>query len=410
VTETEPEPYRLFDGIGVEIEYAIVDRESLAVRPISDQLLRLGGAEPVNEIERDETRWSNELVQHVIELKSNGPARDLERFRTLLRADVREIDARLAPLGARLMPTAMHPLMVPARDTRLWPHGQNEIYATYDRIFDCSGHGWSNLQSMHLNFPFSGDDEFARLHAAIRIVLPILPALAASSPFEEGRLTGRMDTRLWHYRNNQKKLPQIAGYVVPERAFTEADYVRLVLEPIERAVRPFDTAEVLEAEWVNSRGAIARFSRGAVEIRLIDVQECPRMDLAVAALVVETARALVEERWSSHASQRGWDETRLASMLFSAADRGSDAVFDDPEYAPMFGLPRGATPASTLIEHLVSAVAPSWAASDAARIVGSGCLAQRICRAVGPNPDAAAVLEVYRDLCECLVEDRPFAS
>ena len=76
------------------------------------------------------------------------------------------------------------------------------IYQTYDRIFGCKAHGWANLQSMHLNLPFADDAEFARLHAAIRLVLPIIPALAASSPIADGRPTGFMDIRMEAYRTH----------------------------------------------------------------------------------------------------------------------------------------------------------------------------------------------------------------
>ena len=36
---------------------------------------------------------------------------------------------------------------------------------------------------------------------------------------------------------------------------------------------------------MNSRGAIARFDRNAIEIRVIDVQECPKADLAIAIFI-----------------------------------------------------------------------------------------------------------------------------
>src|SRR5690606_25183589 len=115
------------------------------------------------------------------------------------------------------LPTAMHPLMLPDLETKLWPHDAATIYATFDRIFGCKGHGWSNLQSVHINLPFRDQDEFGRLHAAIRLVLPLLPGLAASSPVQEGRLSGFLDTRLEHYRQNQKRLPSITGQVIPEQ-------------------------------------------------------------------------------------------------------------------------------------------------------------------------------------------------
>ena len=88
------------------------------------------------------------------------------------------------------MPTAAHPFMDPMKETKIWPHENNEVYAIYNKIFDCRGHGWSNLQSTHLNLPFYDDEEFAKLHAAVRLVLPILPALCASSPILDGKLTG----------------------------------------------------------------------------------------------------------------------------------------------------------------------------------------------------------------------------
>ena len=48
-------------------------------------------------------------------------------------------------------------------------------------------------------------------------------------------------------------------------------------------------------EWLNARGAIARFGRGTIEIRVLDVQECPQADLAICAAVVEVLQALVAE-------------------------------------------------------------------------------------------------------------------
>src|SRR5690606_22899704 len=101
---------------------------------------------------------------------------------------------------------AMHPLMRPA-EAVLWAHEYSEVYAAFDRIFNCHGHGWSNLQSVHLNLPFADDAEFARLHAAIRLVLPLLPALAASSPFVEGRASGLPVSRMAFDHGNSAKLP-----------------------------------------------------------------------------------------------------------------------------------------------------------------------------------------------------------
>lgn len=172
----------LFDGYGIEMEYMVVDRATLAILPRTDEILRAVAGEYVAVTEQGALAWSNELVLHVIELKTNGPASTLDALPSAFAADVARINGLLEPMGGRLMPSAMHPWMDPHRETRLWPHEDNAIYAAYDRIFGCQGHGWSNLQSTHINLPFADDQEFARLHAAIRFLLPIVPALAASSP------------------------------------------------------------------------------------------------------------------------------------------------------------------------------------------------------------------------------------
>ena len=100
------------------------------------------------------------------------PTADLQRAAADFHRNVELIDGLLARHGAMLLPGGAHPWMDPGREMVLWPHDAHEIYDLYNTIFDCRGHGWANLQSAHLNLPFAGDDEFARLHTAIRLLLP----------------------------------------------------------------------------------------------------------------------------------------------------------------------------------------------------------------------------------------------
>ena len=217
-------PIHAFAGYGIELEYMIVDRETLSVKPIADELLRQAAGADVSELRRGRLAWSNEFVLHLVELKNARPVPALESLGTDFQEEIRYVNRLLDPLGARLMPTATHPWMDPRRETRLWPHRHAEIYRTYDRIFDCKHHGWANLQSMHLNLPFADDIEFARLHAAVRLVLPILPALAASSPVAEGRPTGFADFRMEMYRSHPSRVPSLIGQVIPETVSSRAEY------------------------------------------------------------------------------------------------------------------------------------------------------------------------------------------
>ena len=50
---------QLFEAFGVELEYMIVDRHTLQVKPIADQLIREQAGAFVSELEAGEMAWSN---------------------------------------------------------------------------------------------------------------------------------------------------------------------------------------------------------------------------------------------------------------------------------------------------------------------------------------------------------------
>jgi gamma-glutamyl:cysteine ligase YbdK (ATP-grasp superfamily) len=402
----------LFEGFGIEVEYMIVDSATLDVRPIADRVLEAEHGSVESEIERGPMAWSNELARHLIEIKTNGPAARLSGLAAGFAVEIERIDALLAPLGARLMPTGMHPWMDPNRELRLWPHRGGQIYETFDRIFDCRGHGWANLQSTHLNLPFADDEQFGRLHAAIRAILPVLPALAASSPFVEGRHPGTLDTRLDFYRTNARRVPSVTGQVIPEPVFTRRGYQAL-LETIYADLAPLDPAGTLRHEWVNARGCIARFDRMALEIRLLDVQECPRADLAVAAVVSSTVRALCDPAPAHQARLRGLETKRLAKLLARTTADAESAKIDDREYLVALGLDGGMQSAGevwrALVErHVASESEASRHLATLELILGEGCLSRRILRSVGRATTRDALASVYRELCDCLRERRLF--
>ena len=402
----------LFEAFGIEMEFMIVDRETLAVRPIADLLLRAaqGGNDWVEDVERGPIAWSNEIVAHLVELKTHGPASGLAGLDAVFHDDVRVANGLLESHGAMLLGSGAHPLMDPAVETRIWAHGGGEIYAAYDRIFGCSGHGWSNLQSTHLNLPFADDEEFGRLHAAIRLVLPIIPALAASSPFLDGKFTGYLDARLETYRHNQARIPSLTGSVIPERLFTRVEYDGL-FRRIAADIAPHDPDGMLDPLFLNSRGAIARFDRNAIEIRTIDIQECPAADLGVIGAVVAVLRTLVAERTVPYRVQQEWPEDLLARILHEVVRDGDQARILDVDYLRMLGLRgRGLTAGAAWRELCEAASSDFDAAAGAAlgRILAEGPLARRLLRAVGSTPTRASLTACCSELAACLAANRSF--
>lgn len=386
----------LGSAFGIELEYMIVDRATLAVRPMADELLRaFTGGEPTD-FQAGPVAWSNELALHVIELKTAGPTPSLAGWSAAFVRDLRRIDAELAKHGAMLLPGAMHPTMDPRTETVLWPHEYREVYRTYDRIFNCRQHGWANLQSCHLNLPFDGDDEFERLHAAVRVVLPLLPALAASSPVVEGRATGVLDRRVEVYLTHQARIPEAMGAVVPEVIRSRAEYDERIFAPLREAARRLDPDGVLRPEFLNARGAIARFDRGAIEIRLLDVQETPRMDLAIALVTSALTRALAEERWAPLGRLHGIETDALVALLRRTMTNAERAEVEDPDLLAVLGR-RGPLVAQDLWRELASELRddddPAWRelAPSLGHILREGSLARRLAGSLGRAPDRELV-------------------
>ncbi|MCC6909105.1 MAG: hypothetical protein IT430_14275 [Phycisphaerales bacterium] len=398
----------LFEGFGVELEYMIVNRQSLDVMPICDEVIRSAVGSYTSDYEAGVITWSNELALHVIELKTTEPARALGPLVEPFNEQVRAINTILEPMGGRLMPGAMHPWMDPHKEMRLWPHEYSPTYEAFDRIFSCQGHGWANLQSAHLNLPFGNDEEFGRLHAAIRLALPILPGLAASSPVLDARATGLLDNRLEVYRSNARRIPSISGAVIPEAVYSRAAYETDILQRLYADIAPHDPAGILQHEWLNARGAIARFDRDAIEIRVLDVQETVVADLAVIRMVIELVRALCEQRWSDTLSQQRWPIEPLAEIFLAAVRHAETASIDNRAYLETLGLAVNSCTIGGLWRHLAeSLVLANADIADEIKaalgvILDEGTLATRMMRVLGPEPSRPRLREVCEQLCDCL--------
>lgn len=405
----------VFSAYGIELEYMIVSRATLCVRSVADVLLQRMAGYATADVVRGNLGWSNELVLHVIELKNVMPTSTLDGLAAEFQKEVRDANRTLSFLDAMLMPTGMHPWMDPKTETRLWPHDNADIYGAFDRIFDCRTHGWANLQSMHINLPFAGDGEFARLHAAIRLVLPLVPAIAASSPFRERARAGVLDSRLEAYRAHTWLVPAIVGDVIPEPVSSRAEYEQRILQPMYDAIARYDPDGVLRHEWLNARGAIARFARSAIEIRLADTQECPAADIAVACAVSGAVKALYEERWQRLDLGDPFSTSDLSVLLARSIEEGEQALIDDRDYLRLFGFDGERCRAAELWAHIAEESGDEVCRQPAVRqtldvLFEQGPLARRILGALGPKPSRDRFEGVYRRLCGCLERGEMFLA
>lgn len=405
--------YSLFSVVGIELEYMIVDKSHYDVLPIADVLLKtLEGAKDnniVNEVELGEVAASNELALHVIELKTNGPKTDLTPFAAHFHHEIQQVNQILKTQSACLMPTGSHPWYDPHRLMKLWPHGDQTIYNTFHRIFNCVGHGWSNLQSMHINLPFANDEEFSKLHSAIRLLMPLIPALTASTPFIEGKKTGFKDTRLDFYGKNQQSIPIISGQVIPEFMTSCADYEEKILQPMYQAIAPHDPEGIMQYEWLNSRGAIARFDRSAIEIRIVDTQECASADIACASVIINALKMIINE--TEDYQTHPMDTERLRVLYNETIRDGMNTSLEEwSDYVNSFHLSEKTV--HTARDFWKAIVKKNAYSSQEQKIldilVNHGNLAERILKASQKDSSMSGLKSIYSQLCDCLNDNKLF--
>lgn len=408
-------PYKAWEVLGMELEYAIVDRD-LNIAPLVEDALAALGGRPCSDVELGRVGFSNEIVDHVLEVKNLVPHRHLAKAEDELVAGVQRMSILLAARhDARLLPGGMHPWFRPAK-AQLWRRSNRRIYDTYARLFDVHTHGWANVQAVHVNLPMGTHAEATTMMNAARLLVPYLPALAASSPLVEGELTGSADNRVTWLLKHQARLPESMARLVPEPLKRYSDYRRDILGPMYAAVDRLPEAEALRHEFLNARGAVFKASRDSMEVRILDVQECVKVDVALACFTRRALRDLVGRLDELPTVS----QELLEADLLEVARLGSRARVWAPHLVPD-GLrdADGRAEVRVALRQLVERVDRRVSAEEqpyidlVARIVAYGSLSEGILRVLQPLVhDEEAFTDAARrtwiELADCLVENRPW--
>jgi hypothetical protein len=281
--------------LGPEHEFSIVD-EQLKALPIVDKILKDFHGRVVNSVEFSRFAFGKELQLHVMEVRPNAPFESPVEFEeTMQEAVLTLCDFLKQKHQACLLGMGMHPLLK-LDETGVWPHRHRQIYEAYRRVFNLKRHGWLNIQSFQLNLPYTDEKEGILLHNKLAEVCAYLPAIAASSPVYEDRVGENVDNRLRFYRENQLEIPSVTGDVVPDYVSSFSQYREKIIGRYSTELAAAGADKILlNKEWVNSRGVIFRFDRRALEIRVMDEQECVKSDVALSCFTRALLRGLMKE-------------------------------------------------------------------------------------------------------------------
>lgn len=247
--------------VGLEEEFAVLDRDSLDLTPGYEELSAAAAEDPVLG-----ESVSGELISSEIEIRS-GRGDDVEDAIRRQQLHRRLLFAVAARHGYELGATGTHPWA----DYRAQPIIDTEHY---HRVED--GLKWvawrNNTFSMHVHVGIHGADRAVQVCDRLRPVLPVLLAISANSPFLDGRDSGLASMRSQTFT---KSFPR-CGIPDPFGDWrTYSDYVDFL-------VRSNSIVEYTQVWW----SVRPHLSFGTVEVRICDAQTTAEESDALARLIV----------------------------------------------------------------------------------------------------------------------------
>jgi carboxylate-amine ligase len=320
--------YGTLQVLGPEHEFSVVD-EKLQPQPIVDRVIKDLHGRIANTVSLGEVSFGKELQAHVAEFKANIPFDSPVVFEeNMYKTVLSVLDLLERRYGTRLLGLGMHPMLL-IKNARVWTHRDRSLYEALNRIFSLNQHGWLNIQSFQLNLPFKNEQEAVKLYNAITNVLPYLPAIAASSPIYESKIGDYRDNRLHFYAVNQASIPSITGDIIPENVRSFEEYEKTTVQQYSEDLAKVNAPKsLLHKEWLNSRGAVIRFCRKAIEIRIMDEQECIKSDVALSCFIRALLRGTLSEEGDGFEHV---PHTVLVENLRAVVRSGLDAQVQHPK-------------------------------------------------------------------------------
>jgi gamma-glutamyl:cysteine ligase YbdK (ATP-grasp superfamily) len=396
--------YRTLQVLGPEHEFSVVD-EKLQPLSIVDEVIKDVHGRIVNNANLGRFSLGKELQAHVAELKANAPFDSPEVFEETMHAAVlRILDILETRYRARLLGLGMHPILL-LDEVKVWSHRDRQIYAALSRIFNLNQHGWLNIQSFQLNLPFRNEREAVRLYNTLANILPYLPAIASSSPIYESKIGDYVDNRLHFYLMNQTEVPSITGDIIPEYVNSYEEYEKATIRQYSEDLAKANAPKcLLNKEWLNSRGAVIRHDRKAIEIRIMDEQECVKSDVALSCFIRATLRGI----WQQKEEFEYLPHQVLVNNLHAVIRDGLDAFVQHP---------KGST--ARQVCHYLHKIAEENASSEEKKYLGiikhriengnlSDLILKEVTKKVLKTNLEEAVLAVYTSLANCLENNKVY--
>jgi gamma-glutamyl:cysteine ligase YbdK (ATP-grasp superfamily) len=392
-------PYGMLEVLGPEHEFSIVNNE-MKTMPIVEQVINDYYGKIINFLRLPKFVFRKEFPLHIIELKADKPFKSPELFEESMQSAILSLlEFTEKKFNAYLLGTGMHPLLrLEETGTRRY----DKIAQEFEKIFPLKRHGWLNVQSFQINLPYSTESEAVSLYNALAHLCTYLPAISAASPICESQFTPYVDSRLYYYQMKSLEIPSIAGEVIPDYISSFDQFQREVTGRYSRDLEMVGVSTKDFTDYVNQRAAVFKTARKAIEIRVMDEQECIKSDVALGCFVRSTIRGLTAMK------NEALPHCLLVNDYNSIITKGLEAEVLHPE---------GET-ARQVCQYFFN-LASRYANENERKYLWiiekrikegnlSDIIRKRVVKKTQKTTFKEAVISVYSKLAECLADNQPY--
>jgi carboxylate-amine ligase len=283
--------------IGVEIEFQILDGQSLELVPYSPDILRMVRP-PYQE------HFKTEFIRSMFEINT-GICSTVSEVEVDLKNSYRHLADIVEGLGATLYAASLHPFSRGAEqvvsDHPRYKKIMQELQVVGRRFI---------TQGLHVHIGVDEREKVIVLNNRMRVYLPILLALSTSSPFYESE-----DTGLMSYRSKLFESLPLAG--MPDSLSDWEGFTALVT-----LLKKGGVIESVKDIWWDVR---PHPDFGTIEIRICDLPYSMKDILGLTALIQALVVALSEQHEDPDPHIQ-----ILRSNKWQAARHGLNGVYVDP--------------------------------------------------------------------------------
>ena len=391
--DADKDYYSLLSERKIELDYIIAEKDTMKAVPLAAELLEKASGVKQCKIFKpsDEDRkisWALTEYNYIVRFSADICRVNISEAEKLLHSQILEANRILEEYNAVLFSSAVYPVPCSDNFSANDSENKNVLPAEIDM----------NYHYMKFFLPFKNEDQFFRLHTAVRLILPILPALTSASPVIDSKGELILDSGLEILKHKLDRKEWACRSIIPEPLKNRKEYEGSVTECLKCCKDNKGNSRIDEC-----RAVTANFDEGTLSVRIFDMQESPHVNFAVVRFVTYVLEMLVNSPNGAE-KQASISNENLSEIFDSITMEGLKGIAYNGEYLRLLGIEGQEKMSAWGIWMLLAKQVKEFAGlkiPPVENILKTGSLSERITR-ISRN---RSVRETCLELADCLEEN-----